>query len=240
MELTAVPVSDDEILDRIGAKKMPRSKVSSQTYAAIVQALKDEQFGPGADALAQCGDVQVDTKGMKITNRIDGGLQLTSTAVQTASKVSGTAATKLAFLGGPIGIGIGIAAQIGLGIFGAIYRHHAAAVAKEKQIGCLAVPAAITTLNVIDDAVRTGIRCPDWATIELDSLYKDFLNTVRPILKKDSKKCNAACVWLYQLEGIIIKRKDRYANMPKAGPIAGNNVWIGVGTAAAIGAALLI
>jgi hypothetical protein len=106
-----------------------------------------------------------------------------------------------------------IAAGAVLKVFSFIFAHHAAAVARERQVICAAVPAAQTSLQVIDQAVQAGQATPQIGSASLDQLLSDFSQQVSSIIKMSPSQCNAACVWTKMLTAIVAKKKADYADL---------------------------
>lgn len=105
--------------------------------------------------------------------------------------------------------GIGIA----LGVFGAIYAHHAQAVAQEQRILCASVPSVNEAFAAIEDAVTSGRVTPANGQQLLAQLFQEFDQTVAPIRKMDNSHCNAACVWTRAVQAIVIKKQNRYSQL---------------------------
>lgn len=121
--------------------------------------------------------------------------------------------TPQAFAAGPI-IGAAVLAIGGLAtLFGLVFGHHAAAVAKEQKIVCAAVPSANDALAAIYDAVNNGTITPQQGKDALDSLLSQFKATVQPIIKMNSSQCNAACIWVKQLTAIVAEKKSQYDDL---------------------------
>lgn len=67
----------------------------------------------------------------------------------------------------------GVGALIGL--IGAIFKHHAAAVARDLQFGCSAIPAVNNAMAVIIKGVQTGNILPADAANSLQEIYSQFM-----------------------------------------------------------------
>lgn len=96
-----------------------------------------------------------------------------------------------------------IAAGVVLGIFSAVFNHHALAVAKEQGTLCAAVPAANTAVSTVVQAVQAGTITPSVGAATLQQVLQDFTSTVSPIMKNDASNCNAACVMVKDLTAIV-------------------------------------
>jgi hypothetical protein len=130
-----------------------------------------------------------------------------------------------AFAAGPIVGAIVLAGAAIAEVFGAIFAHHAAAVKKEQSILCAAIPAAMDSLQVIDQAVSSGQATPQNGMDALDSVVTGFRQAVSPIIHgadpMSSGECNAACVWLSELRAIVLVKKSQYQDLAAAPAGAG-------------------
>jgi hypothetical protein len=113
--------------------------------------------------------------------------------------------------GNPIVLAAGGAAELAGVIFGAIFGHHQAAVGKEQNTLCSAVPAANDSLAVIDQAVQSGQFTPQQGMTALDNLASGFRSAVSPILKMNSGQCNAACVMVMAVNAVVAAKKAKYS-----------------------------
>jgi hypothetical protein len=129
------------------------------------------------------------------------GLALTGT--QTGLLVAG--GTALATAAAPFTLGISAL----VGLFGVFIAHHRQAVAKEQSVLCSAVPAANNYLQVIDQAVRSGVVDPQHGIDALNSLLSDFTSAVSSI----SHECNAGCVMTEMLHAIVLVRTGEYQDL---------------------------
>jgi len=105
-----------------------------------------------------------------------------------------------------------IAAGVILGVFSAIFNHHAMAVAREQGTLCAAVPAANATLAAIDGAVQSGQISPAVGAASLQQMLSEFTSTVAPI----TKSCNAACVMTNDVAAIVAYKVSQYNDMTAA------------------------
>jgi hypothetical protein len=110
---------------------------------------------------------------------------------------------------GPLTAGISIAVSTIIGIFSVLVNHHAQAVKAEQTSLCSAVPAANNYLNVIANAVSTGLATPQDGISALESLKSDFRSTVGSIYND----CNAACVMFMELEAICLVMESQFQDM---------------------------
>lgn len=192
--------------------------------AAQAGEMLDPSGAPGYSQAGDCSATGVSTN-VRLA-QMASGLALTGTTIGLTAAGAVTAAALAPWT-------LGISAIIGL--FPIIFGHHAAAVKKEQSVLCAAVPAANNYLQVIDQAVAQGSATPAQAQAALDSLSSDFATQVRSILQgsgpASSGSCNAACVMIAQLRGIVAYKKSVYADMisstttgttgaPGAGPSA--------------------
>lgn len=190
--------------DQAAQQAMPKSEIRSTAgftqavYNDIVNAASTGNFSSFNPT--QCGGIS--PSGAKIVNTV-GGLALTGLA--TGLAVAGVASA----IAAPITMG----ASLLVGLFSSIFSHHAAAVAKERQVICASVPAASDSLKAIDQAVKAGTITPGQGIDALNNLLSSFQQTVAPIIKMDSSHCNAACVWVKQLEAIVIKKSSDYQDL---------------------------
>ena len=115
--------------------------------------------------------------------------------------------------GNPIILAAGGAAELAGVVFGAIFGHHAAAVGKEQNVLCAAVPAANDSFDAIDQAVQSGQFTPQQGITALDSVASGFQSAVSAILKMDSGHCNAACVMIMAVRAVVAARKQQYSAM---------------------------
>ena len=137
--------------------------------------------------------------------------------LQQVAAVGAGAATKIGLLipalaTGPGAIVVaGIAAAIN--IFGALFAHHAQAVAKENQAICASVPAAMDGLTAIEQAVSDGTVSPADGITMLNNLQSQFLQTITPVTKNTSSQCDAGCVWTKMMAAIVFELTSQWQNM---------------------------
>jgi hypothetical protein len=121
-----------------------------------------------------------------------------------------------AFAAGPVVGGVVLAIAGITKIFGAIFSHHAQAVARERSALCAAVPAANQSIELIDQMVQSGQSTPQQGMDAVDSVLTGFRQAVDAIIKGSdptSGQCNAACVMLSQLRAIVLLKKSQYQDL---------------------------
>jgi hypothetical protein len=135
------------------------------------------------------------------------GFSCSNTSQSSGAKILGSAAGIGLGIGGKIAATLAPAAAVPVigwvvagvgalvGLFEAIFAHHAQAVAKEEQVLCASVPAANDSLTAIEQAVAAGTMTPAQGIAALQQLQREFANAVSSIIKDDETHCNAACVW---------------------------------------------
>lgn len=131
----------------------------------------------------------------------------------------GTSALKLAPKTGAAAPFVAIGGAIAT-LFGSIFGAHAAAVGREQAALCAAIPAANQFLTQVDHAFQSGQVSAGQASSLLDQVVQQYEAGVAPILKMSSSACNAACVYLRQLQAIVAKRKAQYADQQASAPPA--------------------
>jgi len=222
--------------DQAAQTAMPTSQISSRAgftqavYNNIVAAAQSgnfETFNPSGCSLAPSG-----------------------AAIKSAVTSSGAAiAGKVALMLPPPANVILAGVAAALNVFGALFAHHAQAVAKEQQVVCAAVPAASDALTAIEQAVAAGTVSPADGIAMLQNLLSSFKSQVSSIIKENSSQCNAACVWVKQLTAIVAELTSQYQDLaaqqaanPLAiatGASAGGVNWLPLAIAAAVGVFLL-
>lgn len=125
-----------------------------------------------------------------------------------------------AFAAGPIVGGIVLAVAGITKLFGMIFGHHAAAVAKERGVLCAAVPAANQSIELIDQMVQSGQSKPSDGIAALDAVVSGFRQAVGSIIHgadpTSSGECNAACVMLSDLRTIVLVKQSQYKDLANA------------------------
>lgn len=163
-----------------------------------------------------------------------------SLATPTILATAGGLAIKFAGLAGPAAPLVALAGGV-LDIFGAIFGHHAAAVAKERSILCAAVPAANQTLQLIDQAVQNGQATPQQAMAAVQALPAQFQAQVAGIIQgtdpTSSGECNAACVMLSELKAICLVRASTYQDLATAAASNPASGLVPIGVTSAISSA---
>jgi hypothetical protein len=198
--------------DEAAQQAMPKSSIRStpgftQTvYNDIVNAASSGMF---TDYNAQnCPSMGPSGTGAQALSLVSSGSGLAlSTSIQAGLITAGPAT---------MGITIAIAGITAL--FGTIFNHHAAAVAKEQRVLCASGPAANNYLQIIRQAVNSGAATPQQGIEALRSLLNDYTATVAPIIKNNSSQCNAACVELKELTAVVAYEASVYQDMANAPP----------------------
>jgi hypothetical protein len=192
--------------DQAAQQAMPTSTISSK--AGFTQAVYNDIL-----QAAQTGNfVAFNPSGC--TSIKPSGAQLVLTGVSGATAAA-SLALKLAAVAGPAGLivaGVGAAIQI----FGALFAHHAQAVALEQKTVCAAVPAASDSITAITQAVQNGTVPPQTGIQMLQNLQAQFAQQVSPIIKNNSSQCNAACVWVKMLQAIVAELSSQFQDMANA------------------------
>jgi len=96
---------------------------------------------------------------------------------------------------------VGQIASVFTSIFSGLEQHHAQAVALEQSTLCQAVPAFNAALDSIDQQYRLGQLSGQQAIQALETLYQQMNQGLAQIER--TGKCNASCVFLRELRGII-------------------------------------
>jgi len=202
--------------DQAAEQIFPQAKVRSGAgHNAAIRA--------GMVADAQAGQMIVASGELAYSSPQSGcaGVSLMKPAL--ANTVSGLAlkfAPQAFAAGGPIG-GAVVLAIAGISkIFGAIFGHHAAAVAKERGVLCAAVPAANQSIELIDQMVQSGQSTPADGISALDSVVSGFRTAVAGIIQgadpTSSGECNAACVMLSDLRTIVLVKQSEYQDLAQS------------------------
>lgn len=146
--------------------------------------------------------------------------QMALTGVNIAAMASTSVAAAIGTALGPATLGISAL----IGLFPLLFGHHAAAVRQEQSVLCAAVPAANNYLQIIDQAVTTGKASPQQGIDALNSLVTDFHAKVQSIQHGSDPmsqgECNAACVMLSELRGIVALKASQYQDLAAAQPIS--------------------
>lgn len=195
------------------APASPHAGHNMATFDAISSAAGSGQMSPTyMDASTGCAGVKAGT----------------GATISKAATAAGGLVLKMGVASGnPIIVGVGAAAELAGTIFGAIFGHHTAAVAKERSILCAAVPAANQALVAIDQAVQAGNFTPQNGIDALNATVAGFEQAVTSIqhgADPTSKgECNAACVMLSQLRAIVLRRVSLYQDMITAAAAAASS-----------------
>jgi hypothetical protein len=187
---------------------MPQSAISSS--AGFTQTVYNDIV-----AAAQAGNFQsfnpsgcsgISPTGARIVNTAS-GLAITGLALGLSLGTTLTAAATA---------GITAGASVLVGLFVSIYAAHAAKIKAEQQVVCASVPAAADSLTAIQQAVAAGTITPAQGITALQNLEQAFSQNVASIIKNDASHCNAACVWVKQLEAIVVYKSSQYQDMETA------------------------
>lgn len=191
--------------DQAAQIAMPKNTVSSKAgftqavYGQIVQSAQNLQLA--SQLPASCGG--------------SSAVSLKPAIMAVASGI----ALKLAPLTGPAAPFVALGATA-LGLFATLFAGHAAAVRKEQQVECAAMPAANDGLMAIQQAVQNGTFSPADGKAALAQLYTDFRQQVSSILKDNSSQCNAACVLSKQLKAAIAEMSSQFDDLAAAAAAA--------------------
>lgn len=208
----------------------PSFQTAMGKYWPATKAFMDEALRTGrlpAYTEEACSGVAPLDKKLLVTNLSANVLQ----AVAGGAGAAGAAGSAGAAAGAAAGGGGGSAGAAGalaaaapfliigavaLGVIGAIFAHHAAAVKKEQTTMCAAVPGANEGLDWITGEFRGGRLSKQDAKAALDSLYSNFNAYVQPVLKDsgDGSKCNLACGYRRALQAVIAKKKAEIDDAP--------------------------
>ncbi len=144
-------------------------------------------------------------------------------AAQVALSSIAATGAKIAPLTGPAAPAVAIGSAI-IGLFGTIFGHHAAAVKKEQNVLCTAVPAANNYLQLIQQAVSSGQSTPQQGIDALNSLVADFTSAVQSVASgqgpASSGGCNAGCVVIAELKAIAAQMASQFQDMQAAAAAA--------------------
>jgi hypothetical protein len=180
------------------------AKMVQAEVDAIIQTATSGQlpFGPADFAAGwNCSGVQ------------SGTAKIVTTAAGIGVSIGGSVAAMLMPLAVPIIGPIIAVAEALIGLFSAIFTHHAQAVAKEENVLCAAVPALNQALAALDAAVADGTLTPAAAIGTMQNVQQEFANAVSSIIKDDQSHCNAACVWTMCLAALALVRTSQWQQM---------------------------
>lgn len=167
--------------------------------------------------------------------------QLVSTvgagALTVGTKMLGPSA---AIPGGAIVAGVVIGVGAILEGLGAIFGHHAAAIAKERGTLCAAVPMANAALEQLDQWLAAGQITAATYSQALDATAANFEAEVKPITDHPIG-ANEAGGYVRALRGIVARRKLDLQDAQSAGGVEALSLQTGIPpTAMIIGAGLLV
>jgi len=186
--------------------RSPNPGHNMATFDSIVAAASSGQMSPSyLPGTQDCANVSLGAKAIITKGATQAGGLLLKIGAST---------------GNPIILGIGAAAELAGIVFGAIFGHHARAVAKERSILCAAVPAANQTLEAVDQAIAAGNFTPQNGIDAMNAMVAGFGQQVAAIQHgadpNASGECNAACVLLTQLRAIAGRKISEYQDMMAA------------------------
>ncbi|MGH7246816.1 MAG: hypothetical protein ACREH9_01805 [Pseudomonadota bacterium] len=142
--------------------------------------------------------------------------------------------------GGAIAAGVVIGVGAVLEGIGAIFGHHAAAVAKERGTLCSAVPMADAALEQLDQWLAAGQITATTYSQALDATDANFEAEVKPITDQPIG-ANEAGGYVRALRGIVARRKLDLQNVQAAGGVEALSLQTGIPpTVMIVGAGLLV
>jgi hypothetical protein len=195
----------------IQASGVKSGTISSKQMAQIVASIQAMQvqdpggnYEPGTSSCAASG-VSQGANDLKLVGSA-GSLALTTASSAQVGLIAA----------GPATLGISIAIAGIVGIFSTIMAHHAAAVKKEQNVLCSAVPAANNYLQIIAQAVAAGQATPAQGIQALQSLSSNFDSAVSSIRKMGGSSCNAACIMTEELRGVIAYMSSQFQDLISA------------------------
>lgn len=113
------------------------------------------------------------------------------------------------------------AATLGVGalisVISMIFEHHAAAVARDLQFGCSALPAVNNAFAVINQAVQSGQTTPAAAVQALDQIYSEYQSAGGAAIN-DNPWCNSNCELGVILKGMVLYWQAQYSAMAASTP----------------------
>lgn len=139
---------------------------------------------------------------------------------QAAGSIAGasTGAVAAATAGTAVGTALGVA-TLGIGVVVAIisliFAHHAAAVAEEQNLECVATAGANNSMNVLAQGVSSGQIAPADAVTALNTLYSQYAAMVKPSWGT-SPWCNANCELQILMQAMVLYWQAQYQAMADA------------------------
>lgn len=148
----------------------------------------------------------------------DGSVALGVVGTAAAGGFGASAAGTLAAAGISSGVLAGVTFGLGavISIYSIISAHHKAAIAREHALECGLIPPANQSLLVIEQAVVNGVITIQQGQAALDQLHTDFVQAASGGLgglEDAPSKLNAMGWYAHELNAIITKKKNRYANL---------------------------
>lgn len=225
----AILLTDSEIaqmeLTYIGSSLVSASDKARFSSEVVTDALENEIISyPALNNQCSSG-MQYQGPPVGLTIAKDGSLALSFAGSAGAAlggafgSAAGFAGTGFAAAGTALGTAIpiaGIAIGLGISIYSAIAAHHQAAVNREQGLECSLIPPANKSLEVIDNAVYSGIITPAQGKSALVQLVTDFTTAATGGLGglKDSPGSLNAMGWYkHFLHAITIKKSNKYDNL---------------------------
>lgn len=160
-------------------------------------------YNPGT-----CGTTGANPTGaFGVTQQAGAAGSLAVSGAEIGAKIAGAVGTVTSAI--PI---VGQAISLITAGFSAIFAGHAQAVAREQSTLCAAVPYAQSVMARLDASYQIGTLSGPQIAQALESLYSQFAAGVEPIIQPVDENfseaiaqhhCNAACVYLRELRGII-------------------------------------
>ncbi|HVB99884.1 MAG TPA: hypothetical protein VNJ12_11215 [Candidatus Dormibacteraeota bacterium] len=111
---------------------------------------------------------------------------------------------------------VGAIAGAAVQIYDAIFAHHAAAVAREHQVLCAAVPAGNTAIQTLIQAVQSGTIDPVTGINSLYQLWADFQATVNPVSHSNCGSPDAGCGWMAEMAAIVASLAQQWWQLVSA------------------------
>lgn len=187
-------------------------------YDTLIEAVQagQIQFTPSD---TQCAGLNPQSNALALVS-VGTGLGLTA-ATDTANILNqvGQAGTAAAGAGEALSSAIPIIGPIVssiVGLFTAIFQHHALVTKAEQNAECQLIPAANNYLQIIVNAVNTGQATPAQGVAALESLQSDFnaqVNSNPSYKYKGQTECSALCVYNKQLCAIATYLHAQFDNM---------------------------
>lgn len=145
-------------------------------------------------------------------------LSLTEAAGSIAGATTGAVGAAAGGFATAAGTALGVA-TLGIGavvaVLSIIFAHHAAAVAQEQNLECVATAAANNAMNVLAQGVASGQIAPADAVTALNTLYSQYAAMVKPSWGT-SPWCNANCELQILMQAMVLYWQAQYQAMADA------------------------